>query len=38
MIAYKVVEKNTRWGSNWTMIKQDYIRNSKFEKIYKYNS
>ncbi len=26
MIVYKVVEKKTRWGSNWTIFKHSYIR------------
>jgi hypothetical protein len=26
MIAYKVVEKNTRWGSNWAMFKHSHMK------------
>ena len=32
MIAYKVVEKQTRWGSNWMMFK-DYLADKEISRL-----
>lgn len=32
-MPFKVVEKQTRWGTNWTLFKSYYKRTSKFSKV-----